>query len=191
MIVENGAHRAIGSSADFQSPAAGRIDPLALKRLDETDDAQAGPVTLLGMRPIGENTFAEQRDVRSNCRRLPADALDRPVGKAAMGRWHMLRRRRVLAIAARAPVSGDPLTFVEDLDGVGRDPRLDLLTGKPIGHGVIMLVDIDMIIEASPADFPFRKDISLDGQRGAAPGNQALRTAVVLCARHGVEHADR
>ena len=28
-----------------------------------------------------------------------------------------------------------------------------------------MLVDIDMIIEAGPADFPFRKDISLDGQR--------------------------
>ena len=77
----------------------------------------------------------------------------------------MLRRRRVLAIAARTPVSGDPLTFVEDLDGVGRDPRLDLLTGKPIGHGVIMLVDIDMIIEAGPAVFPVRKDLSLDGQR--------------------------
>jgi hypothetical protein len=28
-----------------------------------------------------------------------------------------------------------------------------------------MLVDIDMIIEAGPADFPFRKDISFDGQR--------------------------
>ncbi len=85
MIVENGTNRPIGSSADFQCTAAGRIDPLTLKRLDEADDAQAGSVTLLRMRPVDENTLTEQRNVRSDCRRLAADALDRPVGKATMG----------------------------------------------------------------------------------------------------------
>lgn len=59
----------------------------------------------------------------------------------------MLRRCCVLAIATRTPMGGDPFAFVEDLDRVGRDPRLDLLTGKAIGYGVKVLVDIDMIIE--------------------------------------------
>src|SRR3954462_9204150 len=82
-----------------------------------------------------------------------------------MGGWHVLRRRGVLAIAARSPVSCDALAFVEDLDRVGGDPRLDLLTGKPVGHRVVMLVDIDMIIEASPTYLPLRKDISVDRKR--------------------------
>lgn len=82
MIVENGAHRAVGSSADLQSPAAGRIDPPAFKSFDETDNVQAGPVALFGMRPISQNALAKQCDVRSDCRCFTVDALDRPVGKA-------------------------------------------------------------------------------------------------------------
>ncbi len=43
--------------------------------------------------------------------------------------------------------------------------RIDVLTGKSVGHRVIMFVDIDMIIAPGPAYAPFRKDVAFDGQR--------------------------
>ena len=94
-----------------------------------------------------------------------ANTLDRPVGEPPMGRWHVLQCRRVVAIATGSPMGCDPFALVEYPDRVGSDPCLDLLTGKKVGHGVKMLFEVDMIIEANPAYLPFSKDISLDRKR--------------------------
>lgn len=97
----------------------------------------------------------------------------------------------VLAIATRTPMDGDPFAFVEDLDRVGRDRRLDLLTGKAIGYGVKVLVDIDMIIETGPAYLPFRKDISLNWKRPQGRIIEFFKQLPSCAPQHGVEHAAR
>ena len=60
---------------------------------------------------------------------------------------------------------GNPLTFEKDLDGARRQPHLDLAAGEAVGHAVEVRLDLDVIIEADPAQPPFGKGIGLAGQR--------------------------
>ncbi len=165
MIVEDGSHRAIGSCANLQRTAASGIDPVAAEALVEADDAEASSKALLGMRPVGKNALAQQRNIRPHRRGFALNPFNRPVGKAAMRRGHMIGDRRVLAVAAGAPVSGNSLALVEDLDRIGGDTSLDLLAGKAIGNGIIVPLDLDVIIQPGAPDTPFGKDITFDRQR--------------------------
>lgn len=126
-VVEDRSNRPVGTRADLECTAAGRVDPLPAEAFDQADDAQAGAESLLGMRAIGENALAQQRGIGTDGGGFPGDPLDRPVGKAPMGRRHVLGDRRMPAIAAAAHVGGDPLALVEQLDGVCANPGLDLL----------------------------------------------------------------
>jgi hypothetical protein len=54
-----------------------------------------------------------------------ADGLDGPTGGAPMAGGHVLRRRRVLVVAAHALMRGDPLALVEYLDGARGEAHLD------------------------------------------------------------------
>lgn len=61
-------------------------------------------------------------------------------------------------------MDSDPLALAEQLDRVSRDPSFDLLAREAPRNRVIMTVDFDMIVEASPADPPFSVDIALRRQ---------------------------
>ena len=76
----------------------------------------------------------------------------------------MLGHGGVLAVAAGAQMGGDPLALGEDLDGRPGQPHLDCSSGEAIGHAVVMAVDIDVIIDADPADAPFGEHVGLDRQ---------------------------
>lgn len=101
----------------------------------------------------------------------------------------MIGDRRVLAVAAGAPVSGNSLALVEDLDRIGGDTSLDLLAGKAIGNGIIVPLDLDVIIQPGAPDTPFGKDITFDRQRSQRPDDQAPRTIGGGWRRHGAERA--
>ena len=72
----------------------------------------------------------------------------RPVGVTPMAGRHVLLHGRVLAVAARAQMRGDPLALGEYLDGAAGEPDLDLGAREAMGHAVIMPLDIDVIIDA-------------------------------------------
>ena len=76
----------------------------------------------------------------------------------------MIGGRRVLAVTAGAAMSGYPFAFVEDLDRIGGDARLDLLASEAIRDGIIMPLDLDVVIQSSTSDTPFRKDIAFHRQ---------------------------
>lgn len=76
----------------------------------------------------------------------------------------MIGDGRVLAVPARAAVSGNPLALVEYLDRIGGDARLYLLAGKAIGNRIIMPFDLDVVIQPGTPDTSFGKDIALDRQ---------------------------
>src|ERR1700680_1547810 len=57
---------------------------------------------------------------------VSADAADGPVGVPAMTGRHVIGDRRVLAVATRPHMHGDPLAPGEDLDGAPGEAHLDL-----------------------------------------------------------------
>ena len=62
-------------------------------------------------------------------------------------------------------MDGDPLTFDKNLDSPTGEANLDLGTSEAVGNAVEVLVDLDVIIDADPADTPLRKDVRVDRQR--------------------------
>ena len=68
-------------------------------------------------------------------------------------------------VAAGAQMSGNPLALQKDLDGSRSQPHLHLAAGKAIGDAVEMALELDMVIDADPANAPFGKAIGLRRQR--------------------------
>ena len=71
----------------------------------------------------------------------------------------MLRHRRVLVVAAHALMCGDPLALVEYLDGARGEARLDLGANEAMRDAVVMRLDLDVIVDADPADPPFGEHV--------------------------------
>lgn len=61
------------------------------------------------------------------------------------------------------------LAFMEDLDSPGRDPGPEGLLQKLVGHGVVVLVDFDVVIETGPPLDPIGILVWSSGQR-SEPG---------------------
>jgi hypothetical protein len=107
VVVEDGFDRAVSPGADIEGALGRHLQTHASVRPREPGDAQTCAKALLRMRARFEDQFAQRGRRRPNPRRVFADAIDRPTGVTAMARRHVLVSRRVLAIAARAPVCGD------------------------------------------------------------------------------------
>jgi hypothetical protein len=58
----------------------------------------------------------------------------------------------------------DPLPFAKDLDGLRRQPYLDLAARKAVQDTIKVSVDLDVVIDADAAHTPFGKAIRLDRQ---------------------------
>src|SRR5438876_3526996 len=82
-----------------------------------------------------------------------------------MARRHVLGDGRVPMVAAGTQMSGNPFAFQKDLNSARRQPHLDLAAGKAIGDAVEMALELDMVIDADPANAPFGKAIGLRRQR--------------------------
>ncbi len=151
LVVEDGFDGAVGLGADLYGALRRRLEALKAVRPCETDDAEAGAVALLGMRPRLQNLLAERRRRRTDLAGVLADALDCPARVASMARRHVLRDRRVLVVAAHPQMHGDALALAENLDAADSQPRFDLGAGEAIGDAVIVRADLDVIIDADAA----------------------------------------
>src|SRR3954468_16150494 len=56
-------------------------------------------------------------------------------------------------------MDGDAIALMEKLDGPRGDPRPQRLTQQRMRHRVVVLLDLDVIIEASLALLPFGVDV--------------------------------
>jgi hypothetical protein len=83
-VVEDRAQRAIAQRPDLKRPRGRGFEAFAAKRSQQTDNAAASAEALFGVWPALENQFAESRGCRTDGGGVTANALDRPVGKAAM-----------------------------------------------------------------------------------------------------------
>src|SRR6516164_4510091 len=83
-----------------------------------------------------------------------ADTLVRPVAIAAVQAGHVFGHRGRPMRPQAAPMAGDALAAVEDLDRRRGDPRLDLLADQLVRHAVEMLGNLDVVVEVDPAALP-------------------------------------
>ena len=160
-VVEDGFDGAVGPGADLDGPLGGGLDARRAKGTGKTDDAEAGAVALLGMRPGLEDVLAERRGRGADLAGVFPDAFDRPAGVAPMAGRHVLGNGRVLPVPARPYMDRNALAFVENLDAAGGQARLDLGAGEPVRDGIIVGVDVDVIVDADPADAPLAVFVGL------------------------------
>jgi hypothetical protein len=72
-----------------------------------------------------------------------------------MGRCHVRIDGGVPAAAVVAHMTGDARAAMEELDGARRQPAIDLLAGKAVGHRVVVADELDVVVDADPDDLPF------------------------------------
>src|SRR5882762_5897594 len=87
-----------GARADFQRPAAGCLQPVAAIALDQPDDADSGPESLLRVRALAQDGLDQRRGIATDLAGLPPDPLRRPVGIAPMAARHVLTHRGVPSV---------------------------------------------------------------------------------------------
>jgi hypothetical protein len=68
-------------------------------------------------------------------------------------------------VAAGPQMSSDPLALQKNFNRARRQPNLDFAAGKAVGHAVEMALELDMVVDANPANAPLGKAIGLSRQR--------------------------
>jgi len=62
-------------------------------------------------------------------------------------------------------MSGDPFALDEDLHGARGETHLDFGAGEAVRNAVVVIIDIDVIVDADAAQAPFGEHVRLDRQR--------------------------
>ena len=139
---------------------------------DEPENADAGAEALLGMRPRAQDHIGQDGGVVADRGGLAADAFMCPVAIAPMRTGHVLGDGRRPVRPGAAPMTGDALAAMENLDRGGGDPRLDLLADQLLRHAVVVLGDLDMIVEADAAALPLGVFVGF-GRQGSSAGRSS------------------
>src|SRR6516225_9471802 len=116
------------------------------------------------MRPALQDQIAKGSGGRADRSGGAANAFNGPIGVAPVARGHVLGKGGMPVVAATASMRRDPLTLEEDLNGLRRQPHLDLVAREAVRDAVEMSVDLEMVIDTDAAQAPFGKAIGLGGQ---------------------------
>src|SRR5437764_14227045 len=95
LVVEDGAHRAVGQRADLDRPRSGGFEAIGAERPHQAHNAEAGTEALFGMRPALQDQLAQGGSSGADRSGLAANALDRPVGVTPMARPQVRGHRGV------------------------------------------------------------------------------------------------
>jgi len=128
---------AVGAGADSAGAATGLFQPRVAVAFGQPQDAQAGAVALLGVRPVGEDGFDERGGVRADGAAPGDEARGAPLQVLLMGLGHVGGIGGVAAAEGTAWMGGHALAAVEDFDGGGGQARVDPLMQEAIGDGVV------------------------------------------------------
>ena len=111
-------------------------------------------------------------------RRPEHEPLGRPFGILLVGLGHMGGHRAVAALEERTLVAGHPCALVEDFDDLRTQTYFELLLDQAIGHGIIVAVDVDMVIDVHADQFPLGIFIGLRRQGAQGGTLQRLEDAL-------------
>ena len=132
--------------------------------LGQAQDADTGAEALFGMRPGAQYAVDQGLGIGAIGRGLAADPFKGPTGVTAVRRGHVFGHRGVAPVAGAAHMRCHPSAFMKDLDRAFGNPRPKLLFGQGMGHGIVMLGDLDMVIQTGAALLPFSVLVGLRRQ---------------------------
>ncbi|OVJ68331.1 hypothetical protein B8049_20390 [Klebsiella pneumoniae] len=112
-MLENGRHRLVGSGIDRPCPGAGRFQSLPSDLACQTQDAEAGPIGLLWMRPGIHQMLDEDGGLRSNLGGPLQNPGRIPARHGLVRRRHVGIDRGVPALVAAPDMAGDACALVE------------------------------------------------------------------------------
>src|SRR5437764_11472513 len=75
VVLQDGGDRGVGPGAEHQRAGAGGVNPFGAIALDQSQNADAGTETLLGMRPRAQDDIDQHGGVGADGLGLMADAL--------------------------------------------------------------------------------------------------------------------
>ncbi len=168
IVLQDRIDRRIGPRPDGQCPLASRLQRLGAVWLRQAHDAEAGAESLLGVAAVAQDHLDQGRGIGPDLRRPRLQPFRRPFGMAPMAGRHVIGDGGVLAIGRRPGVGGDTFAVVENLDRPRREPDPDLLSQQAVRRRVVMLVHLDVAIEADSALLPFRENVG--GRRQGSQG---------------------
>src|SRR5258708_2091659 len=84
-----------GARAHLQRPTTSRLETVAAITLEQPDDADRGPESLLRVRALAHDDLDQRRGIAPDLAGLPLDPLWRPIGVALMAARHVLAHRGV------------------------------------------------------------------------------------------------
>lgn len=151
VVLQDRLDRAVGQRTDLGGAFAGGLDGLMPMRADKPDNAEAGAETLFRV-GLGMQDLLHQRSgVRANSCGTAADLAWRDAGMATMAGGHVLGHGGVPAVARAPDMGRNTFAVVINLDGAGGEARPERLLEKLMRDRVVMLLDLDMVVEADAA----------------------------------------
>ncbi|UOA17051.1 hypothetical protein DSM109990_03945 (plasmid) [Sulfitobacter dubius] len=147
------------NGVDFERVTARRIKAGGTELVGQPNDTQTAPVALFGVLAFAHYNLCEGGDIRPDTSGPCDDTLWRPVLAELVVRWHVLALFRMSAVSRSAHMGSNTLSNMEDFDRAGGDAGPQLFLQQLIGHGIVMLVDCDVVIEPRSALLPFGIDI--------------------------------
>ena len=163
-LFEHGFDAFIGTGPDRESSSARGVEPLSPVALAQTHDAQARAEALLGMGTRLQDRFHHSRGGHAAIGRPRDESLRGPLGILLVGFGHVSGHRGMAAFQVRAPVTGHAFALVQQFDHVEGEPHIELLFDQRIGHGGVMALDLDMVIDIDAGAFPLGVYIRVGGQ---------------------------
>ena len=87
------------------------------------------------------------------------------LGEAPVWLGHVLGDGGMACGVAGAPVGGDALAAVEELDGVSGVSGEELAPDQRVGDGVVVAVELDVVVDVHTDLLPLGEDVGLGGER--------------------------
>lgn len=159
-MLQDGFQAAVGQRVDVDGPLACRLQTAFTVSPGEAQNAQATAVALLRMAALMQDVFDDRFDVRADTpgpvhqpRRIPAL-------NGLMGRGHVRIHRRVPAAKGTAQMAGDAASAVKQFDRRAGGADIHFLPGETVGHRVVMVVELNVIVDADRRDLPFSEFVT-------------------------------
>ena len=137
----------VGARADGDGPGTGGLQAGVAIALGEPQDAEAGAVALLGVRPVGEDSLDEGGRVGADRARPGDEAQGRPLEVVLMRWGHVGGVGGVPAADLAADMGRHPLPAMEQFDRRHRQAGIDEFVHQLVGDGVVVAVQLDVVVD--------------------------------------------
>jgi hypothetical protein len=182
-VFEDRVNTFIGTGTDLEGAPTRGLKPLCAIAFAQAHKAQTGAKALLRMGLGGENGFHHARRGHATALGPLDEALGRPLGIIAVRPGHVGRHRTMAAFDPQAPVTGHPLTFMEEFDDLSAEAGIELLFDQSVGHGIVVTADVHVVVNVKCSREHLTSYVALNDM-WCKPNNSLLLNTHLHLARH-------